>query len=103
MSQIKSKNTKPEKVLKKILVKIGFKYQPKIFGSPDFADVKNKTAIFIDGCFWHKCQKHYKQPKSNKKYWVPKLEKNIQRDKKVNKEYKKKGWKVIRIWEHELK
>lgn len=103
MSRIKSKQTKPEKTLKKILEKIGFEYQPKIKGRPDFADRKKRIAIFIDGCFWHKCPKHYKEPKSNKKYWLPKIAKNVERDKKINKEYKKKGWKVVRIWEHEFK
>jgi len=103
MSRIRSKNTKPEKALKKLLTKTGFKYQPNLLGKPDFADKKNKTAVFIDGCFWHKCPKHFKEPKTNRTYWIPKLEKNKKRDKKINLDYKKRGWKVVRIWEHELK
>ena len=103
MSRIRSRNTKPERILKKLLQKIGFQYQPKLKGRPDFADRKNKTAIFIDGCFWHKCPKHFKEPKTNRAYWIPKIEKNALRDSKINQEYKKRGWKVIRIWEHELK
>jgi len=69
MSKIRSRNTKPE--LKHKAKNKGLEYQPKAFGKPDFIDWKKKTAIFIDGCFWHKCPIHYKQPKSNKKYWMP--------------------------------
>ena len=101
MSRIRSSKTFPEAVIKKKFH--GFKYQPKLFGKPDFADSKNKVAIFVDGCFWHKCPKHFKRPKSNKDYWKEKIKRNIIRDKKVNLEYKNKGWKIIRIWEHELR
>jgi len=64
--------------------------------------VSRKVCIFVDGCFWHKCPKCYKEPNSNRSYWIPKLDKNIIRDKKQNKLLKKEGWKVIRIWEHEI-
>jgi len=101
MSKIKGKNTKPELIYKS--KNLNLKYQPKIFGNPDFADFKNKTAIFIDGCFWHKCPRHFVEPKSNKKYWIPKLEKNYLRDKEISLAYENSGWKIIRIWEHELK
>jgi|TARA_B100001971_G_scaffold204555_1_gene220841 DNA mismatch endonuclease (patch repair protein) len=63
----------------------------------------SKTTIFIQGCFWHKCPKCYKEPKSNKGYWLPKIEKNAGRDKKNRKTLKAKGYKVICIWEHEIK
>ncbi len=101
MSKIRSRNTKPE--LKHKAKNKGLEYQPKAFGKPDFIDWKKKTAIFIDGCFWHKCPIHYKQPKSNKKYWMPKLERNSIRDNEVNLAYQNSGWKVVRIWEHELR
>lgn len=101
MSRIRSKNTKPElKYKEKVL---GFIFQPKAFGSPDFISYKKKIVIFIDGCFWHKCPKHYVGPKSNKSYWLPKLERNEIRAKEVNLTYETAGWKVARIWEHELK
>lgn len=84
--------------------KFGFSYQPKnIFGKPDFADKKNKIAVFIDGCFWHGCKKHYRAPKQNGKYWREKIRRNIERDKEVSRGLKKQGWKVVRIWEHKTK
>lgn len=73
------------------------------FGSPDFLFPKLKVAVFIDGCFWHGCKKHYNPPKSNQEYWEPKIKRNKKRDREVNKHYKDKGWEVIRIWEHDLK
>ena len=103
MSRIRSSGTKAELLLKKELKKLGFAYQPKLFGKPDFADRKRKIAVFIDGCFWHKCPKCYREPKTRRDFWLPKIEKNVGRDKKVNRELKKKGWNVIRIWEHEVK
>lgn len=103
MSRIKSKNTSHEKRLKKYLKGLGFKFQPRIKGSPDFINKKEKTAIFLDGCFWHGCPKCYKAPKSNKNYWKDKLKSNIARDKKNNLALKEKGYKIIRVWSHELK
>jgi len=103
MSKIKSTNTKPELKLKKIMKVLGFAYQPKIYGKPDFANKKEKIAVFVDGCFWHKCPKCFKAPKTNKKFWDEKIEKNTGRDKKVTKHLRKDGWRVIRIWEHDLR
>lgn len=102
MTQIKRSHTKPELKSKKMFRE--FKYNPKGFlGNPDFINIKKKTVVFIDGCFWHKCPVHYKQPKSNKRYWLPKLERNAVRDKEINIAYKNSNWKVVRIWEHELR
>ena len=102
MSGIRSKHTKPELILRKQLRGTGFYYHLKIVGNPDFAHKKKKIAIFVDGCFWHKCKKCYKQPKSNMDYWIPKIKRNVQRAKEAEKELIKKGWKVIRFWEHEV-
>ncbi len=60
---------------------MGFIYQPKAFRNPDFINYKKKIVVFIDGCFWHKCPKHYIQPKPNKFCWLPKLNRNQTRDK----------------------
>ena len=103
MSMIKSSKTKPELKIKKLLKILGFSYQPKIYGRPDFANRKEKIAVFIDGCFWHKCPKHFVKPKSNIKFWEEKIRKNIERDREVNRKLRKRGWKVIRIWEHKIK
>ena len=98
MSRIRSFGTKAELKHKKRLS--GFEYQPSsLYGKPDFIDWKNKIVVFIDGCFWHKCPLHYVEPKSNKEYWLPKLEKNVVRDREVEINYKQSGWKVVRIWE----
>ena len=59
--------------------------------------------IFIDSCFWHGCKKHCSLPATREKFWTEKINRNRQRDKEVNKYYKKVDWKIIRIWEHDLK
>jgi DNA mismatch endonuclease, patch repair protein len=105
MSQIRNRNTKPELLLRKNLWAKGYRgyrINSKIVGKPDIVFNKYKIAIFIDGCFWHKCPKCYKNPKSNKKFWKNKIDGNVKRDIIVNKELKKMGWKVIRIWEHQI-
>lgn len=101
MSKIRASDTSPENIVKLNLD--DFEYQPKVFGKPDFINCREKIVLFIDGCFWHKCPIHFKEPKSNKEYWPPKLERNAIRDKEVNIAYKNAGWKVIRFWEHEFK
>ncbi|MDD2732142.1 MAG: very short patch repair endonuclease [Candidatus Pacebacteria bacterium] len=105
MSHIRSRWTSAEKKLHNFLKgsKIKHKMHPKISGSPDVILPKYKKAVFIQGCFWHKCPSCYKEPKSRKKYWLPKIERNIQRDRKNEKILKKNGWKIVKIWEHELK
>ncbi|MGA7193765.1 MAG: DNA mismatch endonuclease Vsr [Anaerolineales bacterium] len=71
-------------------------------GKPDFVFPKRKIALFVDGCFWHGCPKHSSAPKSNRRFWMKKLKANKERDKFVNRELRKSGWKVVRVWEHEL-
>lgn len=106
MSKVRSKDSKIEIEFRKNLWRAGFRYSKnssKYFGKPDLALPKYKTVIFIDSCFWHGCKKHGSIPQTRKKFWETKIERNRQRDKKVNRHYKKTGWKVIRIWEHDLK
>jgi DNA mismatch endonuclease (patch repair protein) len=106
MSRIKSKNTGPEKKIRWFLLSkkvSGYKLHFDLPGKPDFAFPKNRLAVFIDGCFWHKCPQCFKSPATRIKFWGDKIDTNIQRDKKVNKELRKLGWKVLRIWEHEVK
>lgn len=104
MSSIRSKETKPEVKLRKRLWAEGLKYRKNynLPGKPDVAFVKKKIVVFVDGCFWHKCPKCYKKPKSNKKYWASKIKYNVEKDKKINKELEEKGWKVLRFWEHDI-
>ncbi|MBA4548789.1 very short patch repair endonuclease [Thermoactinomyces intermedius] len=74
-----------------------------LYGKPDIAIKKYKIVIFIDSCFWHGCKIHGKIPKTNREFWVEKLERNIQRDKEVSDYYIRKGWNILRVWEHEIK
>lgn len=60
-----------------------------------------RVAVFVDGCFWHCCPEHGSVPATNVDYWVPKLERNVERDEETNDLLKKEGWRVIRIWEHQ--
>ena len=80
----------------------GWRRHYPITGKPDFAFPKQKLAVFVDGCFWHVCPKHATKPKGNRRFWAEKLEANKARDRKVNRELRVKGWKVLRIWEHDL-
>lgn len=107
MSKIRGKDTKPELIVRKFLFANGFRYRlhPKVMkGRPDIVMKKYRTVIFINGCFWHghDCKAGH-LPKSNLDYWIPKIKANIDRD-IVNCEYlEKDGWRVITIWECELK
>lgn len=69
---------------------------------PDFVFQKSKTALFVDGCFWHGCPRHATKPKTNAKFWREKIARNKARDRRVNRLLRARGWKVIRVWEHEL-
>ena len=108
MSKIKSNDTKIEIVFRKTLWNLGYRYRKnykKLPGKPDIVFVNKKIAIFIDGEFWHgyNWRKKKKKIKSNREYWIPKIEKNIKRDKENNKILKKSGWTVLRYWEHDIK
>jgi len=72
-------------------------------GKPDFAFAKQKVAVFVDGCFWHGCPKCYTRPKTNRAFWDKKRADNMARDKRVTRQLRRQGWKVIRIWQHSLK
>lgn len=104
MARIRSKNTKPEKLLRAGLRKLGlhFKSHYNIFGHPDIVFPNEKVAIFVDGDFWHGYNLKIKKQIPPRRYWLAKILRNIQRDKVVSKNLKNHGWKVIRIWEHNI-
>lgn len=105
MSRIRSRNTTPEKSFRKLLYNKGlrgYRLNANLTGKPDIVFRKYRLAIFIDGCFWHKCPKCFVEPETRKKFWLEKIESNIIRDRKVNKKLKKDGWQVVRLWEHEI-
>lgn len=106
MRKIKSTNTKMEVLFNKQLSKLGYKYKKNVadlIGKPDIVFAKKKLVIFLDSCFWHGCKIHCRMPQQNRPYWVKKIQRNRLRDRQVNFIYKTMGWKVFRIWEHEIK
>ena len=80
----------------------GWRRNQRVFGKPDFIFHKLKLAIFVDGCFWHGCPKHGTQPKGNAAFWRRKISRNQSRDRLVTRTLRARGWRVLRIWEHEL-
>jgi DNA mismatch endonuclease (patch repair protein) len=80
----------------------GWRRNQKIFGKPDFIFSKYRLAVFVDGCFWHGCPKHATKPANNRAFWRRKLAGNKTRDRVVNRVLRREGWRVVRIWEHEL-
>lgn len=70
---------------------------------PDFVFRREMVAVFVDGCFWHRCPLHSKVPENNREFWERKLARNVERDRLVDRELKKAGWYVWRVWEHSLK
>lgn len=105
MSRIRGRDTKPEVTLRKALWGMGFRYRlkSKLPGKPDLVFPRYRTVVFIDGCFWHKCPVHFQMPKKNRQFWEDKISANVERDERVVKELTDQGWKVVRIWEHQVK
>lgn len=107
MSKIRSTNSAPEEKVRKYLFSKGFRYRKNVRslpGCPDIVLPKYKTVIFVNGCFWHMhdCPR-FVWPSSNKEYWEPKIRRNVERD-KINIELlQKEGWRVLVVWECELK
>ena len=107
MRKIRSNNTKPELLLRRKLWGQGFRFSrktSKLPGKPDIVLEKPRIAIFIDGEFWHgyKWREKKKKIRANRRYWVPKIERNILRDRQNTQKLRKSGWKVIRFWEHQI-
>ena len=102
MSRIRSRDTGIEKKMAQLLRKNKLHYRrfPKVFGSPDFA-VEKKVMVFCDGDFWHGYQYNRKK-KPPKKFWRDKIERNMERDRKVTRRLRADGWSVVRLWEHDI-
>ena len=101
----KGKNTKPELLLRSELHKAGLRVRIhyNLIGKPDIVFPSKRVAVFVDGCYWHGCPKCYKEPKTNTEYWKNKIARNQQRAKTVRRQLNRNGWRVMRVWEHELK
>jgi DNA mismatch endonuclease, patch repair protein len=80
----------------------GWRRNQPVFGKPDFVFLHTRVAVFVDGCFWHGCPKHANMPANNRAFWKKKLAANIARDRIVRRQLRRQGWRVVRIWEHEL-
>lgn len=107
MVAVKSKNTKPEELVRKYLFAQGFRYRKnvnKLLGCPDIVLPKYNTVVFVNGCFWHKHDcKYFRWPKSNIDYWNNKIMKNVNRDASNKELLTENGWHVLTVWECELK
>lgn len=105
MGRIKGKNTKPEVRLRKALWAEGVRYRLHVktpAGRPDVVFPGPKVAVFIDGCFWHGCPKHYSRPGSREEFWATKLRDNVERDRRQTRQLEESGWTVVRVWEHAI-
>jgi DNA mismatch endonuclease (patch repair protein) len=102
-------DTKPEVALRSALHRLGYRYRKDfridlaagVRVRPDIVFTARKVAVFVDGCFWHVCPEHGRQPTSNEWYWTPKLRRNVERDRAADAALTAAGWRVIRLWEHE--
>ncbi|MFF1476130.1 very short patch repair endonuclease [Streptomyces sp. NPDC058301] len=107
MQAIRSRDTKPERVIRSLLHAQGLRYRVAAKPLPDLrrtADIvfrPAKLAVFIDGCYWHGCPEHYVPPKTNPGYWSDKVARNIARDRDTDRHLIDAGWTVLRFWEHE--
>ncbi|MDM7488686.1 very short patch repair endonuclease [Rhodococcus sp. CSLK01-03] len=107
MRAIRRTGTKPEVRLRSALHGLGLRfrkdYPVRIEGRlirPDIAFTRRKVAVFVDGCFWHSCPEHGRQPGVNEQYWSPKLQRNAERDREQTRLLESDGWRVLRLWEH---
>ncbi len=105
MARVRQRDTKPELMLRRALWAAGCRYrkQAKLPGRPDIAFPGARVAVFVDGCYWHGCPRHYSSPATNRPFWVEKLRGNTERDGRKDRELEALGWRVLRIWECEVK
>ena len=108
MAAVKSTgNRSTERVLRARLVRGGLRgwrlHAKDVAGCPDFVFDATRLAVFVDGCFWHGCPSCHRPPSSNQEYWTKKVERNTTRDRRNTRLLRKDGWRVLRVWEHELK
>lgn len=105
MSRIRAENTSPERILRAALELLGLTPAPHArtpVGRPDLVLLEPPLALFIDGCFWHGCPAHYVRPRAREAFWSAKLDENITRDRRQTRALEASGWKVLRVWEHEV-
>lgn len=107
MQAIRSRDTKPEQVIRRLVHAQGLRYRvcarplPELRRTADLVFRSVKVAVFIDGCYWHGCPEHYVPPKTNAGYWSEKILRNVERDRDTDVKLKDAGWLVLRFWEHQ--
>jgi len=107
MSRQRSQNTGPELLVRRALFRLGLRYRVHLRPEPAVRRVADivfkgpRVAVFVDGCFWHRCPQHGTEPAANPGYWKPKLDGNVARDRDTDRRLEAAGWRVIRVWEHE--
>ena len=107
MAAIKSKGNKETEMRLVEIFRLngikGWRRNQPLLGKPDFTFRKQNVLVFVDGCFWHCCPKHSRLPKSNRVYWQKKLKRNQVRDRAITRAMQRRGWCVLRVWQHELR
>lgn len=106
MRNIRSKDTLMEIKIRSCIHRLGLRFRKNVLelpGKPDIVFPSYKVVVFLDSCFWHMCPYHYNIPKTRRNYWFPKLIRNKEKAKEVNKKLKNEGWKIVRLWEHQVK
>jgi DNA mismatch endonuclease (patch repair protein) len=107
MAAVRSKGNKATELKMVAILRAGgitgWRRHQGLLGRPDFVFRRQRLAVFIDGCFWHGCPNHCRMPKTNTEYWNPKIAGNKRRDREVTVALRAKGWRICRLWEHELK
>ena len=104
MKRMPRKDSKAELRLRRKLHKLGLRYRVHLKGlpgTPDVAFTRAKIAVFVDGCFWHRCPEHGVIPKANRQWWTNKLETNVRRDARKDSELRELGWLPVHVWEHQ--
>lgn len=105
MARIGDRNTRPESKAGALLLEMGFAVypHPRIYGRPDFLLPQVNTVVFVNGCFWHGCERHFRMPKTNVPFWRLKIFKNVRRQGRVTKALEGLGYNVFVVWEHSIK
>ncbi|MEE1929778.1 very short patch repair endonuclease [Streptomyces sp. TRM 70351] len=107
MQAIRSRDTRPEKVIRQLVHAHGLRYRvaarplPGVRRTADLVFRPARVAVFVDGCYWHGCPEHYVAPRTNPGYWSEKITKNVARDRDTDQRLTQAGWTVLRFWEHE--
>jgi DNA mismatch endonuclease, patch repair protein len=107
MRAVRQRGTKPEVLLETELVRLGLPFTTQarpledLRRRADFLFLDARVAVFVDGCFWHRCPEHASDPKTNSEWWSVKLARNVERDRETDRRLRRAGWGVVRIWEHE--